>query len=301
MVDRILRERCDVGLLSKFNLLMLIAFAIGLAAAAGLNYMLATENARRDVVRQSALITGQVNAVAQYTREEIKPLLAGPDQSLFYPQSVPFWAAQTNFRRLQKDFPDYSYKAAALNPTNPADRAVDWEAQIIGLFRADPALKEHVVVRDTPQGQIFTVARPIRVADPACLSCHSTPDAAPASMVEIYGPTNGFGWQLNETVGAQLISVPMSVPLERANRAFLATIGGLTVIFVMMMAVMNLLLYFVIIRPVGAITRMAEAVSLGQMDSPELAVKGRDEIASLAASFNRMRRSLANALKLLDE
>jgi HAMP domain-containing protein len=29
-------------------------------------------------------------------------------------------------------------------------------------------------------------------------------------------------------------------------------------------------------------------------------VRGRDEIASLAESFNRMRRSLANAMKLLE-
>ena len=290
-----------MGLFAKFNLLMLVAFVIGLAAAAGLNYALAIENARRDVIRQSELITGQVNSVAQYTRDEIKPLLAGANQALFYPQSVPFWAAQTSFRRLQKDFPDYSYKAATLNPTNPADKAAEWEAQIIEMFRRDPTLKEHVVVRDTPQGRVFTVARPIRISDPACLICHSTPGAAPASMVELYGPANGFGWQVNEAVGAQMISVPMSVPLERAHRAFVASLGGLTVIFVLMMAVMNLLLYFVIVRPVRAITRMAEDVSLGQMDGPELTVKGKDEIASLAASFNRMRRSLANALKMLDE
>jgi protein-histidine pros-kinase len=36
------------------------------------------------------------------------------------------------------------------------------------------------------------------------------------------------------------------------------------------------------------------------MDAPEFAERGRDEIASLGASFNRMRRSLANALKLLE-
>jgi HAMP domain-containing protein len=30
-------------------------------------------------------------------------------------------------------------------------------------------------------------------------------------------------------------------------------------------------------------------------------LRGRDEIASLAASFNRMRRSLANALRMLGE
>ena len=45
---------------------------------------------------------------------------------------------------------------------------------------------------------------------------------------------------------------------------------------------------------------IASEVSLGNMDAPEFAERGRDEIASLAGSFNRMRRSLANAMKLLE-
>ena len=49
------------------------------------------------------------------------------------------------------------------------------------------------------------------------------------------------------------------------------------------------------------IAATANEVSLGNMDAPEVAVRGNDEIASLAESFNRMRRSLANALKMLGE
>jgi protein-histidine pros-kinase len=44
-------------------------------------------------------------------------------------------------------------------------------------------------------------------------------------------------------------------------------------------------------------SRIADAVSLGKLDLPEYVVKGSDEIASLSASFNRMRRSLEEALK----
>ena len=56
-----------------------------------------------------------------------------------------------------------------------------------------------------------------------------------------------------------------------------------------------------IIRPVRRISASANEVSLGNMDAPEHPVSGRDEISSLAESFNRMRRSLANALKMLEE
>ena len=44
---------------------------------------------------------------------------------------------------------------------------------------------------------------------------------------------------------------------------------------------------------------MADQISTGQMDMPELPVRGKDEIAILAGSFNRMRRSLERALKML--
>jgi protein-histidine pros-kinase len=66
------------------------------------------------------------------------------------------------------------------------------------------------------------------------------------------------------------------------------------------MALLNLLLHFVIVRPIRKMSGIASEVSLGNMAAPEFEVRGRDEIASLAASFNRMRRSLANAMKLLE-
>jgi protein-histidine pros-kinase len=45
---------------------------------------------------------------------------------------------------------------------------------------------------------------------------------------------------------------------------------------------------------------IAGEVSLGSEDAPEFPDKGSDEIASLAQSFNRMRRSLTNAMRMLD-
>ena len=115
------------------------------------------------------------------------------------------------------------------------------------------------------------------------------------------GSNNGFGWKLNQVLGAQIVSVPMSVPFDRANRTFVSVMAGLAVVFVVMMVLLNLLLHFVIIRPVRNISARATEVSMGNMDAPEVVVRGKDEIASLAESFNRMRRSLANALKLLGE
>ncbi len=290
-----------MGLRAKFNLVMLVAFLVGLGLAGGLSYTLVSRNAFSQVLNEAEILDAQASAINQYTANEIAPLLASQFSRRFLPQSVPAWATQTNFRSLQKRLPDYSFAAVVLNPTNPADTPADWQARIIAALTQQPELNKLVTERDTPTGRILSVSHPIIITNPACLQCHTTPDMAPATMIDLYGPNNGFGWKMNQVIGAQIVSVPMSVPFERANRTFVSVMAGLAVVFAVMIVLLNLLLHFVIIKPVRDISARAIEVSLGNMDAPELVIRGKDEIASLAESFNRMRRSLANALKLLGE
>lgn len=289
-----------MGLRTKFNLAMGLTFLLGFLAAGLLTHRFTQRNAMAQLLEEAAIMTGQARAVSEYTAREIAPLLAEQSRVQFLPQSVPFWAARTTFAAMQASFPDYSVRVPALNPTNPANRASDWQADVIALFRADPALQEHIGQRPSPNGPILTVSRPVRIEDRACLQCHSTPDAAPAAMVALYGEANGFGWRLGETVGAQIVSVPMRVALERARQSFRLVMGGLAAVFLLMTAVLNLLLHWLILRPARRIAAAARAVSLGDTDLPELTVAGRDEIALLAESFNRMRWSYLGALRLLE-
>src|SRR6202022_426601 len=105
-----------------------------------------------------------------YTAKEIKPLLINQLKVRFLPHVVSSWAAQTNMHEISAQFPDYAYREAALNPTNPADRAADWEADIVAQFQRDPALKEFTSTRDTPGGPMLSVSRPIRIVDAGCLT-----------------------------------------------------------------------------------------------------------------------------------
>ncbi len=116
-----------------------------------------------------------------------------------------------------------------------------------------------------------------------------------------YGPNNGFGWKLNEVVGAQIVSVPMAVPVRMADQAFRTLIVALAAIFAASLLVLNLMLHFVVVRPLKKLAQMADQVSVGNLDMPDLPVHGSDEVAVLAASFNRMRISLGKALRMLEE
>jgi Protein of unknown function (DUF3365) len=139
----------------------------------------------------------------------------------FHPQSVPAFAPTEIFGYLREKFPDYFYKEATLNPTNPRNRSTDWETDVVNQFRAEnSASAEFMSVRETPGGTSLFLARPIRINNVSCLQCHSTPDKAPPEMIKLYGTANGFGWKMDEVIGAQIVSVPMSLPLSMADQTF---------------------------------------------------------------------------------
>ena len=220
---------------------------------------------------------------------------------VFYPQSVPAYAATENFNYLREKYPEYTYKEATLNPTNPRDRATDWEADVVNDFRNNDKLTEMVGKRSTPTGDALYLARPIKITTASCLDCHTSPEMAPPAMIKLYGPANGFGWKLNEVVGAQLVQVPTSLPVGMANHAFTTLLGSLVGVFLLTLLILNIVLHVTVIKPVGKLSSMADEVSSGKMDVEEFPVKGKDEISVLAKSFNRMQRSLIKALKMLDE
>jgi hypothetical protein len=145
----------------------------------------------------------------------------------FHPQSVPAFAATEIFGYLREKFPDYFYKEATLNPTNPRDRATDWESDVVNQFRGNPTQAEFINTRESSTGTSLFLARPIKINNVSCLECHSTPDKAPAEMIKLYGGDNGFGWQLNDIIGAQVVSVPVSVPVHIAENAFRVIVGWL--------------------------------------------------------------------------
>ena len=63
----------------------------------------------------------------------------------------------------------------------------------------------------------------------------------------------------------------------------------------------NVLLHMVVVKPVRTMADKANEVSMGALTAEELEVKGNDEIASPGHSFNRMHRSLASAMAMLEE
>ncbi len=290
-----------MNLRAKFNLVLGLSSAMGVALAALISYQLLQKNARDEVLENARIMMESAIAVRSYTVGEIKPLLALQQKRQFIKQTVPAYAANQYIAKLQKKHPDYNYREATLNPTNPVNRAISWEADIINWFRGHDDQKELIGERDTPTGPVLYLSSPIKITNPKCLACHDTPASAPDTLIATYGTANGFGWKENEVVGAQIVSVPMSLPLERAEKTFYTFLILIIAAFILVIILLNILLHFIVIKPIIQISNQADKVSMGELNIPELSLKGNDEVSSVSESFNRMHRSLVNAFSMLDD
>jgi HAMP domain-containing protein len=288
-------------LLLKFNLVLILifGFSIGIAAYISRNFL--ERSARQEVLQQARLMMGAAGGMRTYTSEQLGPLLQAHQAEIktFLPQTVPAFSATEVFNYLRSSYPDYTYKEATLNPTNLRDRAVDWEADVIENFRTHAGAKEFSGEREVPTGRSLFLARPIVAAGP-CMECHSTPSAAPATMIKQYGANNGFDWKLGDTVGAQIVSVPMSVALTIADQAFRTLMIYLVGMALVTLILLDVAMIVIVVRPVSRLVAAADEISNGNFNVPEIQVKGSDEISQLARSFNRMYVSMVKAIRLLE-
>lgn len=289
-------------LLAKINLALGVLFALGIGATAAVSRDLLQRNAREEVYESAKLLIENALAVRRYTSSNIAPLLETQIKYEFRPEMVSAFSALEllkNLREANADYKQFQYREATLNPTNPANRAVQWESDIVNAFRNGAVQSPMLGERDTPNGRMLYVAKPLK-ADSACLRCHDTAQNAPTTMVAKYGAANGFGWKVGEIIGAQIVQIPESFALARAEATFRVFIGSLVGVLLALALLLNGLLWWLCIRPLTRISSLADRISLGEVNAPDFAGAGRDEIGQLASAVARMRQSLVHALRMLE-
>jgi len=288
-----------MNLTTKVNLILAATFLLALSLVGVNSYLLTEDNALQQVTDQAELIMQQALAVRSYTANEIRPLANQNNEGQFHPQTVPAYAATQTANLLRESRPNYGYKEAVFNPTNPRDKATPAEEQIINQFIADPDLIKLVGSQEIDGVKTLYISYPIRIFNPKCLACHSTPQQAPAAMRAIYGDTGGYGWKLNEVVGTQMVMVPYTLPAELARKTFFSFLISLAAIFLLLFLVINITIRKLVLRPVSRLTRMADEISKGNLKSAEIKVSGKDELAEMTVAFNRMRRSVIKIVQLV--
>ncbi len=288
----------------KFNVLLLGVFLLGILLTGSAFAGILTQQAKDQVTSKALVMMETMNAVRAYTGEQVNPELEyrlATETEDFVAVTVPGYSAREVFENLRKN-PDYSeffYKEATLNPTNLRDKADEFETAVVERFRNQPTLTEEADFRETPAGTMYYIARPIQINQESCLVCHSTPDVAPVSMINTYGSDNGFGWQLNEIVGAQIVSLPANEVFATASQSIILLTSIVVGIFILAVILVNVLLSRAVIRPLKRMAQVADQVSTGEMEV-DFEHQSEDEIGILAAAFNRMKLSLVMAMKMLN-
>jgi HAMP domain-containing protein len=289
-------------LLVKFNLVLIIVFAIGILATASISRELLQRNAREEIYAQAQVLSESALAVRDYTSRNIAPLLETQIRYEFRPEMVSAYSALEVLKNLREANPAYKqflYREATLNPTNPANKAVDWENDIVSGFRNGTVTSPLFGQRDTPNGRMLFLAKPLK-AGTACLRCHDTADRAPPTMIAKYGSAGGFGWKAGEIIGAQIVQVPETSARTRAEAAFHAFMASVLGVLLAIALALNLLLWWMFIRPVTKISALADQISLGAMDTADFVPRSRDEIGALAMALSRMKCSLIQAMRMLE-
>ncbi|MBV9387355.1 MAG: DUF3365 domain-containing protein, partial [Chroococcidiopsidaceae cyanobacterium CP_BM_ER_R8_30] len=236
----------DVKISTKFNLLLILAFIIsillsGIALSSALE-----QRAQDEVTSQAMLLIQTMNSLRNYTQNRVFPLLEHrlETESAFIPEAMPTYSLREVSENLRQDeeYKKFLYKDATLNPTNLRDRADSFEIDLINKLRKEPETKELSGFHSLPEGEVFYVAKPLVIRDQSCLQCHSTPKAAPKSLLSTYGSEHGFGWKLNEVVTAQVVYVPSEAVFAAARRAFSRVMGILVGVFLVVILLINSLL-----------------------------------------------------------
>ena len=293
---------------TKLTLFLILAFLISIAVSGFFLSSAMNKKAEAEIQTRAEMLSSMMNAVRSYTSLHITPKLQQRlfTEQQFISETVPAFSARTIFNTFRNDpaFAEFRYKEATLNPTSPHDQADAFESGLVAKFRADPSIKVLSGFRELNGRNLFYTARPLAVTKASCLQCHSTPQAAPKSLVATYGDKHGFGWKLGEIVSAQTIYVPSDEIFAQGHQYLLWSMG----IFFGVFAVGTTLLIWQIRRtvviPIQRLTAAARAIGTGSATQDQLAVfdqpkmqqlaKRGDEPGELARSFQSMAHEVAD-------
>lgn len=293
----------NVGIRTRFTLILTAIFLAAFVASWAVFTPQLQHHAEEEIAYRAQLLMDTLNAVRTYTSQHINPLLAERLQTedQFISQSVPAFSAATVFENLQgKDgYQSFSYKEAAPNPTNPRDLADDFEAQLVSTFRSNADIRELSGWTMRNDEMVFYIAHPMAITSESCLACHSTPDAAPASLINTYGSSGGFGWQMGEIIAAQTVYLPASDVFEQAQNSVTLVMGTIVAIFLVIIVMTNIGLRRAVIRPIVQIAHLAQMIgsesmsdAAPELDTIETIAKRTDEFGHTAKVIQRMAKEI---------
>jgi len=284
-----IRKRIVVILASVYLISLVIAILGG--------YFVLKQETTREALEKTELFTAVMSANQLYMAHNVRPVIQDKLPDFYFPEAtVGIQMLVETAELIQEKYPEYIFKVISPNPHNPENLSDNFENRIIKGFASGEYLDwEGFIEKDGKN--YYTTAVPIE-ARSGCISCHSTPDAAPSEMVDEYGTESGYGYEIGDIVGARFIYVPTEKTMEQTRKKLLVVIATLSALCLIAFLLIDGVIVRSVVRPLEELTAVATDISKGNMNR-EFEVKSNDEIKALAEAFNRMKISLSKAINII--
>ncbi len=245
----------------------------------------------KEAYQKTDLVLGHVEASMAYVRDELRPRMyhvLPRDEFIREAMSTSF-VTKGIMKRFVEKFPDYVYRRVALDPMNPNNKTDAFEERFVNkTAHCLDCKREWKGLVDRNGNKYFMHLKAV-VMEQQCVMCHGDPSYAPRSLIRRYGKEHGHFWKIGDVIGVESVSIPVDQTFYQIRQVafaiFLAGLAGLSVLFLSL----NYFYYRVAVKPLKAVSAFFKSIVSGQKGlTAQFTVTGQDEIAELAASFNRM-------------
>ncbi|HZP67476.1 MAG TPA: DUF3365 domain-containing protein [Rudaea sp.] len=282
----------DYSLSRTFNRALVVVYVASILIALPITYFLTQREVYHAANLDLKLLVDMVGSVRGVVKEDTRPYFLPKGE--FLPVVVSSTVmAKTVASKFRKSQPDYLIRMVSDNPLNPEDRPEGLESEVLNSMRGQQS-PGNVIRTGNIRGQDYLISASPTKAEADCMLCHGDPAKAPEAITAKYGKSSGFGWKDGAIVGVSLVGVPLANTNTIVLTRSLVIVGIITVLFAIILLLLNVSVRHNIINPIVEITGTAKAMSLGKHKQP-LQTARRDEIGALVHALELMRRSLAVA------
>ena len=298
----------NISIKTIVSLCLALPFAVAAAFYVARTYKLEQNRAIEEAKYTAESLYALNKAVLEQFMYEVRPrtlqVMQNVSPQVFDPVLM---SSISNIRDINEKYNEsgsahYRYKLCTVNARHASDEADPFEADAIRAFNADRSLKDFQGIRTINGKPYYTILRPFLPVTTTCLTCHATPEAAPAGLVALYGRQRGFNWPDGQIISAVSVQVPLAAALAAAHDTAKASSLYFFGFLCLFLALTGWLLHLLVFTPLQRAKDIAKRIAanptknLGEKITPPL---GR-ELAEFAQAFNGMGAALSDERAQLD-
>lgn len=209
----------------------------------------------------------------------------GTADSFFYGKN-PALATRELAMVAKKEGARSAFRVTSDNVRSKGNTPDSFEAGAVARFKQDNTL----AFVEKFEGETYRYAKPLFV-EQGCLLCHGDPKDAPQAVIEKYGRDKAFNYKVGQVRGI----VSVTVPALSAAEVLWSLLNPYSLALLAAALVLNILFIRAVMLRLAELTRSAEAIAAGKLETPLIYLspsESDDELDHLYHAVSLLKRSL---------